>query len=70
MTVRNYSVDVAVEMVTDNPGLAINGTVLELLARKPNAFDAFKPHIFKRIIYSCKNLYCLLSFMDDINIIF
>ncbi|XP_023745476.1 uncharacterized protein LOC111893648 isoform X2 [Lactuca sativa] len=36
----------------DRPELAINGSVLGLLARKPYAFDTTRSHIFKRIVYS------------------
>lgn len=48
--------DVALEMVSENPQLAVNRSVLELLARKPYAFNGFKPHILKRIIYSSRYL--------------
>ncbi|CAH1432912.1 unnamed protein product [Lactuca virosa] len=44
--------DVALQIVTDRPELAINGSVLGLLARKPYAFDATRSNTFKRIIYS------------------
>nr|XP_043615143.1 uncharacterized protein LOC122587124 isoform X2 [Erigeron canadensis] len=37
--------DVALQIVIDRPELAANGTVLEILARKPYAFDAERPKI-------------------------
>ncbi|GKB79351.1 ankyrin repeat-containing domain, PGG domain protein [Tanacetum coccineum] len=42
--------DVALEMVMDNPPLAINGNVLRILARKTDSFKAIKPHPVWRII--------------------
>ncbi|KAL4572467.1 hypothetical protein LXL04_019244 [Taraxacum kok-saghyz] len=44
--------DVALQIVRDRPELAVNGSVLALLARKPYAFDATTPHIIWRIICS------------------
>ncbi|KAL4572471.1 hypothetical protein LXL04_019248 [Taraxacum kok-saghyz] len=45
--------DVALQLVTDRPELAINGSVLGLLARKPYAFDdAISTNIFSRLICS------------------
>ncbi|KAI3514883.1 hypothetical protein L1887_13630 [Cichorium endivia] len=41
--------DVALQIVTDCPELAINGSVLGLLARKPYAFDATRANIFWRL---------------------
>ncbi|XP_024978061.1 uncharacterized protein LOC112515456 isoform X5 [Cynara cardunculus var. scolymus] len=41
--------DVALQIVTDIPELAINGRVLGLLARRPYAFDAKTPSIIRRI---------------------
>lgn len=41
--------DVALQIVTDIPELAINGKVLGLLARRPYAFDAKTPSIIRRI---------------------
>ena len=55
-----YHVDIALQIVTDCPELAINGKVLELLARKPYAFDAIRSHIIWRYIFTCKNLISLI----------
>nr|XP_043618108.1 uncharacterized protein LOC122589855 isoform X2 [Erigeron canadensis] len=44
--------DVALQIVTDCPELAINGSVLELLARKPYAFDAVRRNLIWKIIRS------------------
>nr|XP_043615984.1 uncharacterized protein LOC122587894 isoform X2 [Erigeron canadensis] len=51
-SVESNLFDVALQIVTDRPELAINGKVLGLLARKPYAFDAIRPNIIPRIIYS------------------
>lgn len=55
-----YHVDIALQIVTDCPELAINGKVLGLLARKPYAFDAIRSHIIWRYIFTCKNLISLI----------
>nr|GEX37495.1 ankyrin repeat-containing domain, PGG domain protein [Tanacetum cinerariifolium] len=48
-SVESNLFDVALQIVTDCPELAINGSVLALLARKPYAFDAAQPNIIWRI---------------------
>lgn len=42
--------DVALKMVMDNPALALNGNVLQILARKTDSFKAIKPHPIWRVI--------------------
>nr|GEW39760.1 ankyrin repeat-containing domain, PGG domain protein [Tanacetum cinerariifolium] len=49
-SVESNLFDVALQIVTDCPELAINGRVLGLLARKPYAFDAIRSHIIWRYI--------------------
>ncbi|KAI7755594.1 hypothetical protein M8C21_029300 [Ambrosia artemisiifolia] len=48
-SVESNLFDVALQIVTDRPELAINGHVLGLLARKPYAFDKEEHHIIRRL---------------------
>ncbi|KAF5765862.1 putative ankyrin repeat-containing domain, PGG domain, ankyrin repeat-containing domain superfamily [Helianthus annuus] len=48
-SVESNLFDVALQIVTDRPELAVNGHVLGLLARKPYAFDAEAPNITRRL---------------------
>ncbi|GJX03454.1 ankyrin repeat-containing domain, PGG domain protein [Tanacetum coccineum] len=57
-SVESNLFDVALQIVTDCPELAINESVLALLARKPYAFDAAQPNIIWRI----KCSFCHLKF--------
>ncbi|XP_071710694.1 uncharacterized protein [Rutidosis leptorrhynchoides] len=55
-SVESNLFDVALQIVTDCPELAINGSVLALLARKPYAFDAVRTNRIWQIISSLCHL--------------
>ncbi|PWA47378.1 ankyrin repeat-containing domain, PGG domain protein [Artemisia annua] len=59
--VENDMFDVALEIVKKYPKLGTSGSVLGILARKPEAFPDTEPSITRRTINSIKHLYSLMS---------
>ncbi|KAM0042389.1 putative ankyrin repeat-containing domain, PGG domain, ankyrin repeat-containing domain superfamily [Helianthus debilis subsp. tardiflorus] len=53
LCVEHNLFDVALQIVEDNPELAGNTSVLEILSRKPDAINMVEKNIFKRIIEPC-----------------
>ncbi|XP_023746060.1 uncharacterized protein LOC111894211 [Lactuca sativa] len=51
--------DVAMKIVTDLPELSADNKVLELLARKTEAFAIIKPHFFSRFMHQIFSVICM-----------